>query len=132
MITIKHKTTGEVQFVASLGGIDPGVWAVTAEPVPGDLASKAYRGVAGVPVPVVSRRLSFLNYLLLWTPAEVAGVRAAASDDLQYLFELARAAPEIDLDAAPVIQGVTLAVQLEILTEARAARILAGLPPEAA
>lgn len=128
MITIKNKTTGSRQFVSALDGIDMAVWETTAEPVPTDLAARAYTVVGGelkAKPPV----LPLFNYLLLWTAAEALAVEDTSDTELRRAYQLLRALATVDLALPEVQAGIARALQLNILTEARAARIAAGLPP---
>jgi hypothetical protein len=129
VIVIRHLETGERQFVASLDGVDLERWEETTEAVPDDLATRAYIVIDGdlQPKPPV---LPLFQYLRLWTPAEALAVEATTNTDLRYAFFLLRSTATVDLGVAEVQQGIALAVTLGILTEARAARIRAGLPPE--
>jgi len=128
VITIRHLLTGEHQFVAALDGIDPDVWEATAEVVPTDLASRAYTTVDGAlkPKPPVMSRF---DYLRLWTPAEALAVQDSSNADLRWAFLLLNGLETVDLAVPEVQQGIAAALALNILTEARAARIAAGLPP---
>jgi hypothetical protein len=74
--------------------------------------------------------LTTLEFLMLWTPTEILAVMQTTSPDMAVAWALTIASPSIDLGNDLVTQGVALAVKLGILTDARAARILAGLPPK--
>jgi hypothetical protein len=129
VITIRHLETGERQFVASLDGIDLEVWEETAEPVPADLAARAWVVVDGELQPA-PRSMPVIDFLLLWTPAETLAVMQTTSPMMAVAWSQTLASPRINLSDERVIAGAELAVSLGILTEARAARILAGLAPE--
>lgn len=129
MITIKHKTTGKVQFVTSLAGINLTTWEATATPAPGDLASKAYRGVDGVAVPV-ERALSKTEFLDLWTPGETVAVMQSTDPMMAFFWARTLAWDgEFLLSDSRIIAGAQHAQSLNILTAARATRILSGQPP---
>jgi hypothetical protein len=87
--------------------------------------SPVARGYVDPPPP-----LPLLEYLLLWTPAERAAVRASANETLVDAYFLLLATPTVDLGNADVLAGIALAQSLGILTQARADRIRAGLLPE--
>lgn len=129
MIVIKHRTTGERRFVLSLNGEDMTVWQETTETVPTDIATRAYVTVNGalVPKPPV---MPLFDYLRLWTPAEALAVEDTSDTELRYAFLLLRGLITVDLSVAEVQAGIARARTLGILTEARAARISAGLPPQ--
>ena len=129
MMTIRHLETGERQFVESLDGIDLAVWEATSEPVPADLAERAYVVVAGnlQPKPPVLERFDFIR---LWTPAEILAAQTSTDDTIRLALFYLSGAANIDLGEPAVQLGILTAQSLNIITEARAARILAGLPPE--
>jgi hypothetical protein len=83
------------------------------------------RGYVDPPAP-----MPLLDYMRLWTPTERAAVRATTSEILADAYHLMMASPIISLSNADVIAGIDLAQSLGILTEARAGRIKAGLPPQ--
>ena len=128
MIVIKHRTTGERQFVRSLNGVDMATWESTSEDVPADFATRAYSTVNGTLVakPPV---LPLFNYLLLWTAAEALAVEDTTDPELRRAYQLLRALATVDLALPEVQAGIARALQLNILTPARAERIAAGLPP---
>jgi hypothetical protein len=128
VIVIKHRATGERQFVSSLDGVDLAVWESTAEQVPRDIATRAYRTVNGTLV-AKAPVMPLFNYLLLWTAAEALAVEDATDAELRRAYQLLRALATVDLSVAEVQAGIARAQTLGILTEARAARISAGLPP---
>ena len=86
--------------------------------------SPAARGYVDPPAP-----MPLLDYMRLWTATERAAVRATTNETLADAYHLMLASPIISLNNAEVIAGIDLAQSLNILTEARAARIKAGLPP---
>lgn len=128
MITIRHLETYERRFVASLDGIDLAEWEASDEDVPEDLETRAYQGGPGslVARPPV---MPLFDYLRLWTPTEALAVEASTDEAMRYALFLLRALVTVDLSATEVQAGILKALELGILTEARAARIMAGLPP---
>jgi hypothetical protein len=128
VIVLRHLETDARQIVASLDGIDLDVWEATEEDVPADLASRAYTVVDGdlVPRPPV---MPLFQYLLLWTATEALAVEDTTDPELRRAYQLLRALATVDLALPEVQAGIARARQLNILTEARAARIAAGLPP---
>lgn len=128
-MTIRNIQTGERQFVASLDGVDLAVWEATGEAVPDDLAARAYAVVDTQlqPKPPV---MPLFDYLRLWTPTEAMAVEASTDQAMRYALFLLRALVTVDLATTEVQAGILKARELNILTEARAARIMAGLPPE--
>lgn len=122
---------------------------VVADPLPEGLASKPFpfdpRAMVWRPVerdfvqppPVAApRRLSPVEFAKLLTVGERIALRKSSDpviEDFQWFLERAE---YIDLDDAITQQGIGYLTTLAAddparLTEARAARILAGLPPEA-
>jgi hypothetical protein len=73
--------------------------------------------------------MPLLEYLLLWTQAERTAVRGSTNAALVDAYHLLLATPTVDLANADILAGIALAESLGILTQARAARIRAGLPP---
>jgi hypothetical protein len=86
--------------------------------------SAAARGYVDRPAP-----MPLLDYVRLWTMEERIAVRASNNAMLVDAYFLLLATPTVDLGNAEVIAGIDLAQSLNILTEARANRIKAGLPP---
>jgi hypothetical protein len=133
MITIRNLETDEREFVASLDGIDLAVWEATDEPVPSDLAARAYTVIDGAlaPVPEPERRFTKPEFLDLWTPAETVAVMQSTDPLMAFFWARTLAWDGVFLlSDERVIAGATQAVTLNILTQARADRILAGLPPQ--
>jgi hypothetical protein len=129
VITIHNTVTGEIQFVASLDGIDLTVWETTGEAVPTDLESRAYVSVGGVPTAEPKQSFSCLDFLALWTAPETRAVMQTTDDFMARAWGMTLASPTINLTDPRTIGGVQLAQSLGILTADRTARILAGLPP---
>lgn len=86
--------------------------------------SAAAKGYVDPPEP-----MPLLDYLRLWTIEERIAVRASDNAVLVDAYFLLLATPTVDLGNADVLAGIALAESLGILTEARANRIKAGLPP---
>ncbi len=132
MITIRNLETDERQFVASLDGIDLAVWEETDEPVPDDLATRAYTTIDGAlaPVPEPERAFTKPEFLDLWTPTETVAVMQSTDPTMAFFWARTLAWDgTFLLSDERVTAGIAQAQTLNILTEARAARILAGLPP---
>ena len=131
-MTIRHKTTEERQFVSSLDGVDLDVWETTDEPVPADLATRAYVTIEGalVPKPEPERGFTKSEFLDLWTPAETVAVMQSTDALMAYFWARTLAWDGLFLlSDSRLIAGAMHALSLNILTQARADRILAGLPP---
>jgi hypothetical protein len=73
--------------------------------------------------------LPLFDYLRLWTQTEALAVEASTDADLRWAYLLVRSLQTVDLGVSEVQAGIARALALGILTEARAARIAAGLPP---
>jgi hypothetical protein len=82
------------------------------------------------PAPAPSRRLSLFQYLQLWTPEEATWFKNTTDPVAARAFILTLGSPVIDLDHPEVIAGIQYAEQAMPLGPGRAARIMAGLPPE--
>jgi hypothetical protein len=133
MIVIKHRTTGERMIVTSLNGYDLAIWEATAETVPADFKTRAYTTINGVlaPVPTPERRFTKPEFLDLWTPAETVTVMQSTDAMMAFFWARTLAWDGVFLlSDARVESGIVQALALNILTEARAARIRAGLPPQ--
>ena len=132
MITIRHLETDERRFFASLDGVDLGVWEPTDEPVPDDLETRAYVTIEGglVPKPEPERGFRKSEFLDLWTPAETVAVMQSADPLMAYFWARTLAWDGLFLlSDSRIIAGAMHALSLNILTQARADHILAGLPP---
>ena len=70
-------------------------------------------------------------FIALWLPIEAVTVMRSTDDLMLYFWTQVLAVDSLNLGNSRVAAGVAHAVSLNIITEARAARILAGLPPEA-
>jgi hypothetical protein len=88
--------------------------------------SAAARGYVDPPAPI-----PLLDYMRLWTFAERTAVRTTTNEILADAYNLMLASPIISLSHPDVLAGIDLAKTLDILTDERAARIKAGLPPVA-
>lgn len=90
------------------------------------------RREAPAPSPVeASRRVSFLEFMDLFSPAEQRALKAASMADIDVglWYDRALGASFIDLDDARTIAGVGVMAALGLLTNARAEAVLDGLAP---
>lgn len=133
MIVFRNLETDERQIVAALDGIDLDLWEVTDEDVPNDPESRPYVVIDGAlaPVPAPERRFSKPEFLDLWTPAETVAVMKSTDPMMAFFWARTLAWDGVFLlSDSRVIAGAARAVELEILTQTRADRILSGRPPE--
>ena len=73
--------------------------------------------------------LSAVEFIALWTDTEILAVMQTTSPQMAVAWALTMTSPSINLGDDLVHQGVGIARSLGILTDARAAAILAGTPP---
>lgn len=75
--------------------------------------------------------MSRFDWIQLWTPAEMYGVKASADPEMAvHWMMLQMWEGPINIRNPAIIAGVERARACGILTDERAARIRAGLPPE--
>ena len=91
----------------------------------------AVRPPAPTPVPPVNDAVyTRIQFLFLFTPAEVIAIQTAAltNDSVAYYNYIINAAVTLQLTDQPVIDGVNMLATQGVITPERAAQILAGDP----
>lgn len=139
MIALRHAETGEIQIMASAEAADEQGyaapdWQEIAVP-PGDgwrWDSAAETWLPPAP-PRIWRPVDFLS--ALFTPAEVVALDMLPAEPpgapaLRYAVTLAKMVDRVNLDDPATAQLLAMCVAAGVLSEARAARILAALPPQ--
>lgn len=137
MITIRHRVTGAIEFVETLGGIDPAVWEETAQPVPADLGAVAYVAGDGGLAVAQPRVLTARESLALLSATERGRLLSATVAQLQQLVVAALAVDRVVIGSIEHAQAVALMLGLGIFDgatpaeqQARAAAVQAGLQPD--
>ena len=94
------------------------------------MLAREARAAAEAAMPTPERRFSKPEFLDLWTPAETVAVMQSTDPMMSYFWARTLAWDGVFLlSDTRVIAGTMQAVALGILTQARADRIRAGLPP---
>lgn len=131
----RNATTGEVQWVADAATLGPGWDALPMTPSgqPDGWRWDAQAGAWAAQGPRRWRQVDFVRQLL--TPAEVLAAETVVPDTpdrqlFRWANSVASRVDVVDLDNGNTIALMQLAVTVGVLTPARAARVLAGLPPE--
>lgn len=133
MIALRHAENGEIQVVNSAEGYGED-WQEIALP-PGDgwrWDNAAETWLPPLP-PRVWRPVDFLAGL--FTPEEVVTLDMLpavppGAPALRYAVTLAKMVDMVSLDDPTTAQLLAMCVAAGVLSETRAARVLAGLPPE--
>lgn len=135
-VTIRNTLTGEVQIsFAEEGFLPPGMgadWEVLQIETPAEeaMAARGYSFAGGAWVPAPPELMPD-EIFALYTPAEQIAICGSAIPEVRTLVS------RLGMQRAPLSvasswhqQGTALLQGLGLLTAARAARVLAGLPPE--
>lgn len=85
----------------------------------------ATQNVVVVAAPAVSRFIPTWQYIKAYTPAESAAIRASADATVQHILYMLSFAQTVDMNSADIQQGVGYLVAVGLLTQERAAVILA-------
>ncbi len=88
----------------------------------------ATKAVVTVAAPVVPDIIPTFDFILLFTAAENAAIRASSDQTVQHLLFALTAAPQVDLSSARIQQGVGYLESIGLIAPARAAAILSNTP----
>lgn len=106
------------QGMASVSGLAPldasHVW---------DAPTKTVKTITPAAAPVW---IPTWKFILLFTPAENAAIRASTDTTVQHFFDALRTTPQINLSDPIVAQGVNYLVSVSLLTQSNANLILSG------
>jgi hypothetical protein len=133
MIALRHADSGEIQIVGSVDGYGEDWLEIAAPPaVDGWRWNHETQAWQSPPPPRIWQPAAFMG--TLFTPAEVVALDRLPADlpaapALPYAVALAKLARVVNLDDPVTGQLLAMCVAAGVLTQARAARILAGLPP---
>lgn len=90
------------------------------------------QGVGGAwtaPPTATPTNLTFLQFMALFTAAELVAIVASSDPQVKLFVIMAAGAGTIDLTNAEVIQGVEYLASTSVIASAEASRILAGISP---
>lgn len=130
MIVLRRAADGETQIVASADGYDMEEWELlNVEPPEAPLAAARLLADGAWVPPPPPRRMTYIESLRLLTTAEIRAALESTIYDVRFAVAMAQGAQFVDLDDPLFVLGLGAFVQHGILTAARAARVLTGLPP---